>query len=449
MSDVEQEPVEIPVNWRLRPHQANAWNALMVQRKKRVALVWHRRAGKDMTLMAWTVTEALSQPGTYWHIFPTAKQGRKILWDGVTKDGRPFLSLWPRDAIVQRNDADMKLKFHNGSVWQIAGAENYNEALVGGNPRGIVFSEYALQDPRCWDYLRPILAENDGWAAFAYTPRGGNHGEALYKLALGNPNWFCEVLTVSDTRAIPLAAIDEERSAGMPEELIQQEFFCSFAVGQVGSYYGQLMEEAERDGRITKVPPERGVRVETWWDLGMRDATSIWFVQRVGREVRLIDYYEATGHGLEHYASVLHERGYVYDKHILPPDVVVRDLSSGLSRLQTLDSLGVTSGFARSVTARKVCVAEGISAVRTLLPHCWFDAERCKRGIAALKAYRRRWSEKTRHYEAGALHDWSSHGADAMRYGALMTMPVRDEPAFDMEPVQNERWDPLTYSLTR
>ena len=449
MSTIEQPPsteitnlkIDGPVNWQLRHYQAKVWEALVAHQAKRAVLVWHRRAGKDILLLAWTIADALANPGVYWHIFPTAKQGRKILWDGVTKDGRPFLSLWPKEAIVQRNDADMKLKFHNGSVWQIVGAENYNEALVGGNPRGIVFSEYTLQNPSCWDYLRPILAENEGKAAFAFTPRGSDHGKALLDMAKANPNWYAEILTVADTNAITQDAVEEERQSSMPEELIQQEFYCSFTAALSGSYYGKLMQAAQEDKRITTVEPERGVRVETWWDLGISDSTAIWFVQRVGYEVRVIDYYENSGEGLDHYAEVLRQRGYVYDKHIFPHDISVRELGTGRARIDTLREHGVTGETTHAVICPNLAVADGINAVRNLLPHCWFDAEKCALGIRALQCYHKNWNEDARRYEQRPMHDWSSHAADAFRYGALMTQPVEEEVDRSTWPTQTESWD--------
>jgi hypothetical protein len=313
----------------------------------------------------------------------------------------------------------MRLKLTGGSVWQVVGSDNFHEALIGGNPVGLVFSEYALQNPRCWEYLRPILAENEGWAAFAFTPRGSNHGEALFEMARRNPAWFCERLTVEDTKAIPLSAIEEERAAGMPDELIRQEFYCSFAAALVGSYYGKLLEAAQNESRLTLVQHVQHQGVATWWDLGVSDATAIWFVQRAGAELHVIDYYEASGEGLDHYAEMLRNKGYRYERHVLPHDVAVRELGTGRSRIETLKSLGVVHANARSVIAPHLPLADGINAVRTILPRCWFDAEKCERGIAALKQYQRRWNEDRRMFEDQPLHDWTSHAADAFRYGAL------------------------------
>jgi hypothetical protein len=167
--------------------------------------------------------------GTYYHCLPTYNQGRKVIWDGRDKDGFKFTDHFPKDLRKSTNNTEMKIEMRNGSIWQIVGADNY-DSVVGANPVGIVFSEWAVSDkyPDAWDYFRPMLAENGGWAVFIYTPRGRNHGFELYQMALRNPEWFCQLLTVDDTGAITKADIESERQAGMSEDMIQQEFYCSF-----------------------------------------------------------------------------------------------------------------------------------------------------------------------------------------------------------------------------
>jgi phage terminase large subunit len=187
-----------------------------------------------------------------------------------------------------------------------------------------------------------------------------------------------------------------------------------------GAYYAVEMREATHNERMTNVPYDSSIGVITAWDLGMGDSTSIWFAQMVGAEVRLIDYYESSGVGLDHYARVLNEKGYIYDQHILPHDVRVRELGSGRSRLETLDSLGV-----RPVQiAPQLNVDDGIQAVRSMLGRCWFDAEKCERGIDALRQYRREYDEKGMTWRSRPLHDWTSHCADAMRYLAIGYRPT-------------------------
>lgn len=419
--------IKVPHDWLPRPYQEPLWDALAGGCKRAVA-VWHRRAGKDSVGLNWTVREALSgRVGVYWHLLPTLRQGRRVVWDGITGDGRRFLDHWPNDAVAHRRNDEMKFELVNGSIWQVVGSDNY-DALVGANPVGVVMSEYALQGPAAWNYLRPILAENGGWAVFLYTPRGHNHGYALYNMAKGEPDWFAQKLTRDDTEAISLEAVEAERRSGMSNEMIEQEFFCSFEAPLHGSYYGHEMMEAERDHRITHVPHDVAAGVETWWDLGIGDATAIWFAQRVGQEIHLIDYHEETGKGLAHYASVLQakreERSMVYADHVFPHDVRARELGTGKSRAEVLEDLNVEVTIAPDLH-----VNDGIEASRAILPRCWFDEKRCERGIEALRQYRKDEDENRGrtdgtgalmpYFKAKPRHDWASHGADAFRYGAV------------------------------
>ncbi len=277
-----------------------------------------------------------------------------------------------------------------------------------------MFSEYALQDPQAWDFIRPILRENGGWAVFDFTPRGKNHGWDLYQMAKSNQDWFVSLLTVDDTGVLSAADIDAERREGMDEELIQQEYYVSFEGARQGSYYSQQLRIAESEQRITAVPYEPIVGVETWWDLGIGDAMAIWFTQSVGREVRVIDYYEASGEGFSHYAKVLGERGYVYmvkAAHHAPFDIEVRELGTGRSRQEAARGLGID--FA---VVPRLSVEDGIEASRSFLSRCWFDRRKCERGLNALWSYHKEFDEKRKTYRSQPEHDWSSHAADAFRY---------------------------------
>ena len=424
--------LQIPNNWLPRSYQLPLWNALEGGCKRAVA-VWHRRAGKDSVGIHWATTAALQRVGTYWHMLPTLAQGRKVVWDGITRDGRKVMDAWPDELIVHRRNDEMKLELRNGSVWQVVGSDNYN-SLMGANPVGVVFSEYSLADPAAWDFIRPILVENGGWALFLYTPRGKTHGYILYRTAQQAEDWYSSRLTVDDTDAIPLDAIQAEREAGMSEEMIQQEFYCSFEAPLSGSYYAAQMMDAEKENRITNVAYDQHVPVETWWDLGVADATAIWFAQRVAKEIHMIDYYENSGEALAHYVKVLQDRGYVYGDHVLPPDVRARELQTGKSRVDALKALGLEPKI-----LEKAGIEDGIEAVRVMLPKCWFDQTKCARGIEALRQYRKEpapvklWGGSDEPvYKDKPLHDWTSHGADAFRYGAMWAPIKRD-------------WAPLEY----
>ena len=417
--------LSIPYNYYPRAYQKPFWQAMGPGGKRRAVVVWHRRSGKDKTLLNFTIDQMLSERvGTYYYFFPTYSQGKKILWDGVDKDGFPFLSHFPASMVESRNETEMQIKTINGSVFQIIGTDNF-DSIVGTNPVGCIFSEFALQDPSAWDLTRPILRENGGWAVFGYTPRGQNHAYDLYEMAKDNPDWFCQLLTVEQTfldngqRVFTEAMIEAERREGMPEETIQQEYYCSFSAGNVGTYYSKLLEQAEAENRITDVPYTPALPVETWWDLGVGDSTAIWFVQAFrGREFRFIDFYENHGVGLTYYAKVVRDRPYVYSEHIAPHDINVREFTTGVSRIEVARDLGLHFEI-----APKLLLAEGIDAARRILPLSWFDKEKCKRGLKALKAYRKAFDERKKVYMNTPVHDWASHPADAYRTGALKQDP--------------------------
>jgi hypothetical protein len=198
-------------------------------------------------------------------------------------------------------------------------------------------------------------------------------------------------------------------------EQYAQEYECSFEAAVVGAYYGRLMADAEREQRICGVPYDPAAQVYTAWDLGIADATAIWWGQMVGREIHLIDYYEAAGVDLGHYVREITQRPYVYARHIVPFDVQAKELGTGKTRLEVLESLGLRNLDVAPVHR----VEDGINAVRTILPRCWFDARRCARGIDALKLYRSEYDDKLQTLRPRPVHDWASHGADAMRYLAL------------------------------
>jgi phage terminase large subunit len=409
--------ITLPYRYEPRRYQLPVLRALDAGATRAVA-VWHCRSGKEKTFVNFTAKRACQRVGTYFYLFPTYTQAKKAVWDGRDRDGFPFLGHFPPAILAGKNESEMKLSLTNGSIVQFVGSDNI-DSLMSTNPIGCVFAEYALQDPRAWDYMRPILRENGGWAVFDYTRRGKNHGYDLFNLASrlveeGDPAWFVQRLTVDDTGVLSPADIEAERREGMDEDLIQQEFYCSFEGAQQGSYYGREMNQAESEGRITRVTYQAEVAVDTWWDLGIDDATAIWFTQNVGREIHVIDYYENSGEGLPHYAKVLQERGYMYGTHNAPHDIRVRELGTGKSRLETAAALGI-----RFATVPSIPLADGIEAARSFIPRCWFDRQKTERGRLALVSYHKTWDDKRRCFSSAPYHDWSEHGASGFRYLAV------------------------------
>lgn len=410
--------IRLPHKFDPRPYQLDALRALD-NGATRAVLVWHRRAGKDKVCLNYLAKKTSERVGAYFYFYPTYKQAKKAIWEGRDRDGFKLLDHFPPEYVVSRNETELKLKLRNGSLFQLIGTDNI-DAVMSTNPIGCVFAEYSLHDPAAWDFVRPILLENGGWALFNLTPRGQNHGKTIYDLATklqaaGDPRWFCQRLTVDDTGVITPAQIDAERRDGMDEDLIQQEYFCSFEGVQAGAYFGKQMAAAEKEGRVCAIPVEPGIAVDTWWDLGMRDAMAVWFTQDVGREVRVIDYLENSGEGLPWYAAALQERGYVYGKHHAPHDIAVRELGTGKSRMEAAAALGI-SFLAIPRVAEK---ADSIEAGRQFLEKCWFDRARTERGRLALVSYHKTWDERRKVFSSAPEHDWASNGADAFQQLAM------------------------------
>ena len=416
--------INIPNNWAPRPHQIDFFRA-MDNGVKRACLVWHRRAGKDSTSLNFTAKEMFKRKGNYWHLFPKQTQARKAIWNGINSDGQSILDqVFPEPVRARTSSQEMMIELKNGSTWQLAGSDNY-DSLVGANPVGVVFSEWSLCDPNAWAYIRPMLAENGGWAVFIYTPRGKNHGFTLYNMAKKADEWFCQNLTVNDTKradgspVISPEAIETERAEGMEEALIQQEFFGSFEAQIPGAYFADQLQQAKDQNRVGRIPIEPSLQVHTAWDLGISDSMSIWFFQAMGKEIRLVDYYESNGKGMEHYIQHLTQwadrNGVIYGQHLAPHDIEVRELTSGRSRKDVARDMGITF---RTVQRPRTKI-EGIQAIRRMFPRFWIDDERAEQGYACIASYHREWDEKHQRFRDQPVHDWASHGADALQTLAL------------------------------
>ena len=428
-----------------RPYQKPLWGYMQGSdgkiggRRQRAVAVWHRRAGKDLSVLDIMATASVDRVGIYYHMLPTLRQGRQVVWDGRTTEfpGVPSVSMtsaFPEGLVRHVRNDEMKMELHNGSLFQVCGSDNYDQ-LMGTNPVGLVMSEYSLSDPAAWSYFRPILAANNGWAIFIYTPRGDNHGQELLQIARSDPDWFAQVLTVDDTCQrggdISPEDVDSERKAGMVAQLIQQEFYCSFEAPVEGAYYADQLAWLRENNRITDVPHDPAARTETWGDIGIGDSTAIWFVQHVGKEVHVIDFYQNSGEPLGHYISVLDEKskkkdpvnGYLYGDHVLPHDIKAKEFITGRTRESVLKDYGI---YPRIIPQHRV--EDGIEAVRSLLPRCWIDEKKCRSGIAALRQYRKKWDDRNKVYIPRPVHDWTSHPADAFRYGAMKAPRPKYQP---------------------
>jgi len=413
----------LPLEWQPRGYQADLWEYLR-RGGLRADVAAHRRWGKDEVALHWAAAAAATAAGTYWHLLPEASQARKVIWDAVNPHTglRRIDEAFPEKVREKTHDSEMKIELTNGSVWQVAGSDNYN-SLVGASPRGVVFSEWALAKPEAWAYLRPILAENGGWALFLWTPRGRNHATRAFESRAAKPGWFCLKSRADETEVFTPQQLEQERvelvaELGSKEEgeaRFASEYLVDFDAAAPGAYYASLLGEAEKAGRVGRVPYDPSLRVDTAWDLGVDDYTAIWFFQQTGREVRAIDYFETSGEGLaEIVRQAIASKPYAWGTHHLPHDVMVRELGTGRSRYDTLQSLGVFGVSAGKATDPE----DRVNAARLMIPMTWFDAEGCGLGLERLRAYRKRWNRATHSY-AGPVHDRASHGADAFGEFAL------------------------------
>lgn len=348
------------------------------------------------------------------YIAPLLGQAKSVAWDYVKHYCAPLPG-------VRFNEAELRADLPNGGRVRLFGADNY-DALRGMYFDGVILDEFGDMDPRAWtEVIRPQLSDRNGWAAFAGTPRGKNTFYDLRNRAKSREEgWDLWELRASETGVLSVQELTDARNS-MDEPAFQREYECSFDATIEGSYYAAEMTAAESDKRIMRFTPEPTVKVDTAWDLGIDDATAIWFVQDVGRERWLIDYLEVSGEGLPQIVKRLEAKNYRYGKHILPHDVEARELGTGVSRKETLEKLGITN--IEVVPQQEV--ADGINAVRLMLTRCYFQEDKCAKGIEALKQYRREWDGKRQTWRERPLHDFTSHAADAFRYLALSRAPIK------------------------
>jgi hypothetical protein len=386
-------------------------------------MVCHRRAGKTVACINDLLRSALTTARTDWrgaYIAPYYAQAKDVAWAYL----RQFAKVVPG---VEFNETELRADFPNGSRIRLYGADNADVRLRGIYLDEVVLDEYADFAPNLWgEVIRPLLADRKGRAVFIGTPKGHNAFWRVWQEADGAADWFRLMLRASETGILPADELAAAR-AQMTEDQFAQEFECSFEAAITGAYYARELEALEKDGRLCDVQYDPALPVNTAWDLGISDSMAIVFWQQPkGGSVRVIDYYEAAGHGLDHYAAVLDKRGYKYSKHFGPHDLAVREIGTGKSRVEVARSLGIT--FDVLPAAR---VEDGINAVRMLLPRCWFDKRRAASLVESLRMYRSRFDDK-RQISLGPLHDSHSHAADAFRY---MAVALRD-PKGKAQPIR-------------
>ncbi len=402
------------------------------QRTRFCVLLCHRRFGKTVAAINDLIREALRSNCHDWraaYMAPYLGQAKTVAWDYLKYfagaiTGTRFL------------ETELRCILPTGASIRLFGTENA-DALRGMYLDDVVLDEPADMPRQVWTrILRPMLADRKGRALFCGTPNGvdnllhdvweeagkdmaDQHKEHANVATTGLWSRFC--FPASMTNYIDATELAAAKSSMSHEDYLQ-EFECSFAAAVRGAYYAASIEDLEKKGRITQVPYAPELPVHTAWDLGMDDATGIWFFQvQSGGQWRVLEYLEDSGQGLAHYIRLLQSKEYVYGHHIAPHDIRVRELGTGLSRLEMARQLGINFTVAPSLH-----LADGINALRVALPRMWFDAHKCALGLRALRQYRRTWRPRQEVYSTTPLHDWTSHAADALRYGVLGFRPVEN-----------------------
>ena len=378
-----------------------------MRQQRWACLVAHRRAGKTVACIADLVDHALRCPKPsprFAYVAPYFVQAKDVAWSYLKRFTAPIPG-------VQFNEAELRVDLPGDRRIRLYGADNYDR-MRGLYLDGVILDEYADMPPAAWgEVIRPALSDRQGWGVFIGTPKGRNTFWEVWARAQNDPEWFSAMLKASQTGLLPQSELDAIAAELTPEQY-SQEMECSFEAAILGAYYGKELAQAEAAGRIRSVPVDPILPVHTAWDLGISDSTAIWFFQ-VGREgPRVVDHYEASGFGLPHYAEVLKSKGYTYGTEYLPHDAQARELGTGRTLQETLRQL--TGRHPRILPASNVM--DGINAGRMTMAQSWFDEERCKDGLEALRQYRADYDEKAKTFRDRPKHDWTSHSADAWRY---------------------------------
>ena len=379
----------------------------LMDSKRFGVVVAHRRMGKTVSAINHLIKEALlnqKEAPRYAYIAPTYGQAKRVAWDYLVKYAEPLGGT--------SNISELRVDFWGRRI-QLFGSDN-PETLRGQYFDGVILDEIGDQNPKIWtDVCRPSLVDRQGWCLFIGTPKGHNHFKELRDRAKTEEGWGLLEFKASETGVVNDTELKAAKNE-MGEDKYRQEFECSFDAAVEGSYFGQMLNELEEKKHMQEIPREELSRTFTAWDLGMGDSTSIWVAQLVGSEVRLLDYYENHGVGLDHYVKWIKDNDYLKAEHILPHDVRVRELGTGKSRLEMLEEAGLQVKI-----APRMGLDDGIQAVRRLLPRCWFNVPKVQNGLNCLRNYRRDYDEKRKIFYERPLHDWSSHGSDSFRYLAL------------------------------
>jgi len=410
------------------------FNATVVD-DKNGCMVIHRRGGKDINCMDIWVGRGLKRKGTHVYLFPLHKQARSVIWQGMDFDGRPFMDAIPAALVDKRNEARMEIDLYNGSKLVLAGSNNY-DGLMGTNPITIIFSEFSLHNPLARQYLNPIIVQNKGREILQFTPRGMNHAYEAFNQIKDLPDYHVEHLSVEQTfkhdgtRIITVEDVQRARNMGMSEEMIRQEFYVDFEVGNLGAYFTRELGDMRRDGRICLLKADPSLPLHSVWDLGGTDATAGLLFQVVGKYIHVLYLLHDTGLGLKHYLDeanrIKQSFRCEWGHHFMPHDV--NQKHQGWEHAESRLMQARKHGWIFQMVP-KVNFEDGIEAMRYCLPRFRIDKLNCAQGVRALSEYQRLYDEVLARFSKAPLDNWAVHIADAFRYLSVQYKRLYDVPA--------------------
>jgi phage terminase large subunit len=313
---------------------------------------------------------------------------------------------------------------------QLLGSERY-DSLRGIYIDFCCFDEFSYCDEAAWaKIVRPALSDRNGSALLISTPNGRNHFYEIYnraeKAMLENKDWFAATVRADESGVLSNEELDEIRQT-VGEEAYAQEFLCSFFSQVKGAYYKDTIDAIRARGQIKNFPIDVSLETHVAFDLGIGDSTALWFFQLVGKEVHLIDCHEDSGKGLDFYVKLMRDKPYILGEVVLPHDANARELTTGLSRVESLRKMGVS----RMRVLPRLGVDDGINAVRMTLPRCFFHEANTARGLECLYSYHKEYNENMQVFVNKPVHDWSSHLSDSFRYLCLSLQALESKSRYN------------------
>lgn len=440
--------IELPFNFKYRDYQ-KPLRKFIQWGWKRAVCVWHRRAWKDKTQFNIIVEEAIKHKWGYAYVLPTYTQGKKIIWDSIDNDGYKFRDHIPKELLIWENTTELKFNLANGSFIQVIWSENI-DWMRWTNWKWIVFSEFDFQNPMAWEVIRPILAQNNWWAIFNSTPDWKKHLYKIYNMAKENTSWFSQLLTIKDTWVISEEYIQEERNSWMSEQMIQQEYYCSFDVWSIWSYYIQNINQAYEEERIIKLPFNPDIPIDLYFDLWVSDSFTISFKQNDWMFFNFINYYEDNWKSLEFYFSYIDD--FIARKNAKLWTLYIPHDWNHKWQAYLVKWLTIVDMFKDKYWSHKVKlipntlkVDEWIQLVRKIFPKLRFDKDTCSQFIRCIENYKKEWDDIKKTFKSNPRHDWASHWADNLRYFAVANELFNKKEILNIPKKPKSIYNPMTW----